>query len=136
VHKLVSTRSNGFIIDDRNEGRARFVAARQNPVTLIATVGIYVEQEDGQDTIPLPDVFQKMLDAVETTPPVSPNASAAELRAYFTAVLPNHDQDRVHNNDIKKCVKWFTYMLEKGIFEEARREAEAAAAETPAAPAE
>ena len=65
--------------------------------------------------------------AVETIPPVSPNAQSQELRDYFSAVLPEHDRDRVHINDIKKCLKWFLFMREKGIFEEAIREAEAEA---------
>jgi hypothetical protein len=70
-------------------------------------------------------VFQKMLDLLETTPPADVNANSTVLRAYFTTVLPEHDQDRVHINDIKKCIKWFNFMLAKGIFEEAKKAAEA-----------
>ncbi len=70
-----------------------------------------------------------MLDQAETTPPVSANASSAELREYFTQILPEHDRDRVHINDIKKCVKWFSFMQEKGLFEEIRRESETPAPE-------
>jgi hypothetical protein len=120
VHKLVSTRNNGLVIEDRKEGRTRFVPVRQNQITPIATVGIYVETDEG--TVPLTDVFQKMLDQLETTPPVSLDASSAALRAYFAAVLPEHDQDRVNITDIKKCIKWFNFMHEKGIFKEAQEE--------------
>jgi hypothetical protein len=139
VHKLVAARSNGYLIEDRNEGRTRFVPARGNPATPLGTIGIYVDTDEGQDTIPLADVFQKMLDAIEQTPTPGPNANSTELRAYFTTILPNHDQDRVHINDIKKCVKWFSYMLEKGIFEDIKKadaEAEATTEATPEAPAE
>lgn len=119
VHKVMATRSNGFIIEDRNAGRSRFVPMRQSQVTPLATVGIYsYTQEDGEGTVPLADVFQKMLDQYESLPPVSLEEQSPAFRAYFTQILPEHDQERVHINDIKKCIKWFNYMKEKGIFEE------------------
>ena len=138
VHKLVSTRPNGLVIEDRHENRTRFVPVRQQQITPLASVSIYTDTEEG--TIPLLDVLQKMLDQVETIPPADPNASSAQLREYFVQVLPEHDRDRVHINDIKKCLKWFHFMLEKGIFEEGKREAQAeanaAGEETPAASTE
>jgi hypothetical protein len=128
VHKLVSSRGNGLVIEDRKEKRTRFVPVRQNQVTPLATVGIYVDTDEG--TVALADVFQKMLDMQEEHPPVDPNSKSPELREYFTTILPEHDTDRVHINDIKKCIKWFNFMQENGIFEEAKKEAEALAKET------
>lgn len=125
VHKLITSRANGVVIEDRKENRTRFVPARQQQITPIATVAVYTDTEEG--TIPLTDVFQKMLDQYETTPPADLNANSVVLRAYFSTILPEHDHDRVHINDIKKCIKWFNFMYEKGIFEEAKREAAATA---------
>jgi hypothetical protein len=129
VHKLVNSRANGVIIDDRKEGRTRFVPVRQQQITPLATVAVYTYTEEGESTVPLVEVFQKMLDLHDTTPPADPKASSPELRAYFTAVLPDHDRDRVHIGDIQKCIKWYNFMREHGIFEEARLEAEKIAAE-------
>jgi hypothetical protein len=133
VHKLVNSRANGVIIDDRKEGRTRFVPVRQQQITPLATVAVYTYNEAGEGTVPLVEVFQKMLDLHDTTPPADPKASSPELRAYFSAVLPDHDRDRVHIGDIQKCIKWYNFMREHGIFEEARLEAEKIAAETAAA---
>ena len=127
VHKLVASRANGVVIEDRKEKRTRFVPARQQQITPIATVGIYTDTEEG--TVSLTDVFQKMLDQYEENPPVSLDSNSAAFRDYFSKILPEHDHDRVHINDIKKCIKWFNFMQENGIFEEAKREAEATAAE-------
>lgn len=124
VHKLVSSRANGVVIEDRKEKRTRFVPARQQQITPIATVGIYTDTEEG--TVSLTDVFQKMLDQYEENPPVSLESASPVIREYFSRILPEHDRDRVHINDIKKCIKWFNFMYENGIFEEARREAETA----------
>jgi len=125
VHKLVATRNNGLLIEDRKEGRTRFVPTRQNQITPLGTVAIYVDTDEG--TLPLPEVFQRMLDQLETIPPVTPDSGSAALRKYFDQILPEHDHDQVHINDIKKCIKWFNFMQEKGIFEEAKREEEDAA---------
>lgn len=133
VHKLVNSRANGVIIDDRKEGRTRFVPVRQQQITPLATVAVYTYNEEGEGTVPLVEVFQKMLDLHDTTPPADPKASSPELRAYFTVVLPDHDRDRVHIGDIQKCIKWYNFMREHGIFEEARLEAEKIAAESAAA---
>jgi hypothetical protein len=126
VHKLVASRSNGVVIEDRKEKRTRFVPARQQQITPIATVGIFTETEEG--TVSLTEVFQKMLDQYEENPPVSIESASPAFRDYFSKILPEHDRDRVHINDIKKCIKWFNFMYENGIFEEAKREAEEAAA--------
>ncbi|MBK8192903.1 MAG: hypothetical protein IPK76_06765 [Lewinellaceae bacterium] len=130
VHKLISSRSNGLVIEDRNQGRTRFVPVRQQQVTPLATVAVYTDTDEG--TVPLTDVFQKMLDQYDEIPPAGLDSSSADFRAYFEKILPEHDRDRVHINDIKKCIKWFNFMLEKGIFEEAKRDAESAAADQPA----
>jgi len=131
VHKLVSTRPNGLVIDDRNEGRTRFVPIRQQQVTPLGTIAVYTETEEG--TVPLADVFQKMLDAYDTTPPASQDSNSAGFREYFSIVMPEHDKDRVHINDIKKCIKWFNYMREKGIFDEIKKADAAAKAAEPTA---
>jgi hypothetical protein len=128
VHTLVASRSNGLIIDDKNEGRTRFVPVRQNQVTPLATIGIYTETEEG--TASLATVFQKMHDVYSDTPPVDAKASGDEHRAYFLSILPEHDQYQVHISDIKKCIKWYNFMREKGMLDEAI----AAAAETQETP--
>lgn len=123
VHKLVTSRGDGVIIEDRNEGRTRFISARQGQITPLATVAIYTYSDDGEGTVPLVDVFEKMFDQHESTPPVAPDAPGPDLRNYFSAILPDHDRDRVHLSDIKKCIKWYNFMYEKGILAAAKKEA-------------
>ena len=136
VHKLVATRGDGVIIEDRHEGRTRFVSSRQGQITPLATVAIYTYTNEGEGTVPLAEVFERMFDQHEAGPPASINASSGELRDYFSAILPDHDRDRVHINDIRKCIKWYSFMYEKGILAAAKVEAAAAAETTAAAEAE
>jgi hypothetical protein len=129
VHKLITSRADGVIIEDKKEGRTRFVSARQGQVTPLATVAIYTFSDEGEGTVPLVDVFEKMFDQHESVPPVDVNSSNEVLRDYFSKILPEHDRDRVHISDIKKCIKWYVFMHSNGIFQEAKQEAEALKAE-------
>jgi hypothetical protein len=81
VHKLVSTRSNGLVIEDRQEGRTRFVPVRQNQITPLGTVAVYAETDEG--TVPLTDVFQRMLDQLTSTPPVSVHRQQYRITPLF-----------------------------------------------------
>ena len=117
VHKIVNTRPNGLIIEDKLENRTRFVPVRSNQFTPLATVGVYVETD--QDTMALGDVWQRMFDQIATHPPVPQSSNGEEFRAYFSSVLPEHDKDRVHITDIKKCLKWFTFLNDRGLIAQA-----------------
>lgn len=122
VHKLVTTRGNGIIVEDTVQKKTRFLSIRQNQVTPLGTIGIYTDSDKGQDTISLAEVFGRMLEKLEECPlPDVSAANSADLRTYFTTVVPEHDQDRVHINDIKKCVKWFGYMQQTGLLAEAQQ---------------
>lgn len=126
IHKIVASRNNGVIIDDRQEKRVRFIPNRGYQLSPLAGISVYTYTEaEGEGSIMLADVFQKMLDAIATTPAISPESPSQDLRGYFAAVMPEHDQERVHIKDIKKCLKWFHFMKDNGIFEEAIREEEA-----------
>ncbi|MEL6923770.1 MAG: hypothetical protein AAFO94_06950, partial [Bacteroidota bacterium] len=67
------------------------------------------------DSTELKVIFKKMLSESEATPPVSAKASAKELHTYFATILPDFDPDRVHASDIKKVIKWFNYLNERGL---------------------
>ncbi len=117
VHKIVTTRSNGLIIEDKHENRTRFVPVRSNQFTPLATIAIYTETEEG--TIPLGDVWQRMYDQMEAIPPVPQSSNSSKIRAYFEQILQEYDKDKEHVKDIKKCLKWFMFMHEKGLLAEA-----------------
>lgn len=109
VFKMVASRKNGMIVKSIESGKAKFVPSRKHEFHALQTIGIY--QEDG-DTMDLKYVFRNMLQQIEDNPPVSAKAGAEELREYFTDIMPNHDDDKVSINDIKKIIKWFNFLNE------------------------
>lgn len=126
IHKIISSRANGLVIEDMNDGRTRFVPLRGANFSPLATIQMYTDTEEG--LIGLGDVFAKVKISLETTPLPAADAASPVLRAWFAEVLPEHDQDRVHIADIKKLVKWYRFMDAKGLIADAEAAAEKAAA--------
>ncbi len=51
------------------------------------------------------------MDATDGENPIPDhNAKADELRAWFKTIVEDHDEDRVHINDIRKLIKWYRYL--------------------------
>ncbi|MBT8189858.1 MAG: DUF5606 domain-containing protein [Saprospiraceae bacterium] len=111
ILKLVTSRNNGLILESLENGKTRFYSVRKHQFTPLGTVAIYTLE----DTIALRDVFEKMLEQYEENPPVSPKAEQYKIEEYFESIIPDYDEDRVSINDMKKVIKWFNFMNERGL---------------------
>lgn len=106
LHKLIATRPNGLLIESFENGKRQFVSVRKHQFTPLVSIGIYTYT----DVAGLDDVLMK----VETTQAENPipdvNDKADNLRAWFKTIVADHDEDRVHINDIRKVIKWYTFL--------------------------
>lgn len=116
IFKMAANRNNGLILEDLDSGKRKFASARKHQFTPLESIAIFTENDD---SIELAKVFQRMKDQLADNPPVPATASSEELREYFLDILPNHDQDRVHISDIKKVLKWFSFLHERDLLNEA-----------------
>ena len=68
------------------------------------------------DDIPLWEVLTKVgeKEGLKVTSLKYKKCSSEELRKYFGEVLPNFDQDRVHDSDIKKLLQWYDILVKNG----------------------
>lgn len=110
LFKIVSTKSNGLLVADPDTGKSRFCSVRQHQFTPMETVAIYTDD----DTVEISKVFQNMLDLNAEHPVPAPAASHADLQKYFAVIIPDYDRDRVFHSDMKKVIKWFNYLNERG----------------------
>lgn len=115
LYRIAGNRNNGLIVEDLRTGKKKFASARRHQFTPLESIAVYTD--DGEST-ELRHVFRNMKQQLEDNPPVDPNAGAEELHDYFTDVLPNYDRDRVFTGDIKKIIKWFTFLHENGVLTE------------------
>jgi len=113
LHKLVASRPNGLLIEALDTKKRQFVSARKHQFTPLVSVGIYTFM----DTIGLDEVIKKVHASEATAPIPDVNDKADTLRAWFKGIVPDHDEDRVHINDIRKLLKWYT-ALKTYVWEE------------------
>jgi len=111
IYRLAANRSNGLIVEDLNSGKRRFASARKHQFTPLASVGIYTLT----DTEELNIIFTTMLNQMKDNPPVAVSAPVSEIMTYFEKILPTFDRDRVYLSDIKKVIKWFTFLNERNL---------------------
>ncbi len=115
VQKLIAVRPNGLIIENLDTKVRKFVPVRSHEFSPFETISVYT---DDNDTVPLALVLTNMRDQLVDNPLPSEKADSATLRAYFGAVLPNFDRERVHVSDIKKALKWFTFLNSRDLLKD------------------
>ena len=111
LNKLVNSRNNGLVVEDLDTGRSKFYSIRKHQFTPLETVAIYTMM----DTVELKEVFKTMMERSDELPIVSVKAPAQEITTYFEEILPDYDRDRVYLSDIKKIIKWYNKLKEKGF---------------------
>lgn len=104
LHKLLATRNNGLLIESFENGKRQFVSVRKHQFTPLVSIGIYTYN----DVINLDEVLKKVHTQKDTIP--SLDQKPEELRAWFKTIVSDHDEDRVHINDIRKVIKWYSYL--------------------------
>ncbi|MBK8627395.1 MAG: DUF5606 domain-containing protein [Saprospiraceae bacterium] len=110
LYKLIATKTNGLLVADVDTGKSRFCSVRQHQFTPMETVAIYTDD----DTIEIAKVFQNMLDKQVELPAPSPTAAHKDLQKYFEVIIPDYDRDKVFHSDMKKVIKWFNFLNDRG----------------------
>ena len=113
LYKLVSRGNNNLIVEALDATHKRMPAFGTERITSLNDIAMFTETDD----VPLMDVLDNMK-KLEDGKKASINekkASGEELRAYFSKVLPEWDQDRVQNSHIKKLITWYNILVEAGL---------------------
>ncbi len=114
VHKIVGNRSNGIIIENIDSKKRKFVSARSHQFTPLESISIYTSDND---TVPLSDVFKTISENLEQNPLPSSKMTSDEAFSFLEKTLPNYDKDQVYFSDVKKLVKWFSFLNERELLD-------------------
>ncbi|MEQ8910586.1 MAG: DUF5606 domain-containing protein [Vicingaceae bacterium] len=118
LSKIVSQSRNGIIVESLVDGK-KFPVMGTERVSSLEDISIYTYESD----VLLLEVFKKMFKTFEGKKAISHKSSAKELSKAFKEVLPNYDEDRVYNSDIKKVFQWYNLLLEQGYLKAEEKEA-------------
>lgn len=117
LSKIVSQSRNGIIVESLIDGK-KFPVTGTERVSTLEDISIYTYEED----ILLTEVFAKMKEVFKNDQAISHKASANELKEAFKAALPNYDEERVYNSDIKKVFQWYNLLHKKGLLDAEEKE--------------
>ncbi len=110
LFKLVSQAKNSIIVESLLDGK-RMPAYATSRISALEDISIFTEEAD----VKLADVFKNISDKENGGAAISHKVSAKELKAYFSEILPDYDQDRVYVSDMKKVIMWYNLLQEKEL---------------------
>lgn len=111
LYKLLTQTRTGFVAESLLDGK-RLSVGITHKVSLLSEIAIFTLEEE----LPLREVFKKIQEKENGgTTSIGHKDSALNLEEYFFEVLPNYDEDRVYTSDIKKVIRWYNLLVDKGI---------------------
>ncbi|HYG53600.1 MAG TPA: DUF5606 domain-containing protein [Flavobacteriales bacterium] len=124
LYKVVAQGNNSNVIVESLIDRKRMPAYSSNKISALDEITMYTT---GEHDKPLPEIIQAIYEKEDGGKCVDVK-DEANHRSYFKQILPDFDEERVYNSDIKKLFSWYTLLHDSGelkrIAEEAAKAAE------------
>ncbi|SRR6056300_604938 len=124
LYKVAAQGRNNIIVESLDSGK-KFPAFATDKISALEDISIYTYETD----VPLVDLYTKIADKNDFTAAISHKESAEKLREALTDVLPDYDEDRVYDSDIRKLYQWYNILIDKGLINKEAVETEAAQAQ-------
>ncbi len=122
IFKIIKESRKGLIVESLQTGK-RMQAFLTYKISSLEDIAIFTE--DGE--VPLKEVFKKIWEKENKgKAPDTKELSKEQIIEYFGQILPEYDRDRVYVSDMKKVLRWYNMLLDKGLmnFEEENGEQE------------
>jgi len=105
LFKFIAQGKNAVIVENLETGR-RFSAGATAKVSALDEIAIFITGED----IPLSRVMDLIFEKENGGECLSHKQPDAELKKYFSEVLPEYDRERVYTSDIRKVLHWYNIL--------------------------
>lgn len=101
-----------YTVEELETGRRMPVFGREK-MSLLSNISMYTTEGEKS----LAEVMQGMYETFgeEIPDAKSVSESAETLKDFMDKALPNWDQERIHQSDIKKLAKWYQILRQKGM---------------------
>lgn len=111
LYKMIGHGNRRIIVEDITSGK-RFPALERDKIISLGDIAMYTDSEDK----PLNEILDlvyasqkgKEINIKELT-------DSGKLRATFKEILPDFDEERVHDSDIKKLFSWYNLLIGAGF---------------------
>ena len=102
LFKVVSAGKVAVVAESLVDGKRQPILSTQR-VSTLADISMFTYEED----VPLKQVLLNMKNVYGDTEVPSSNLTGTALREEFKKILPDFDEDRVYDSDIKKLFNWY-----------------------------
>ncbi len=111
LFKYVAQGKAGVIVESLDEAKRRTNISGSAKVSSLGDIAMFTYSGE----VSLGEVFDMAFAKYEgKTVEITNKSTPAELKEFILAVLPEYDQDRVHNSDIKKLAQWYNILVAAG----------------------
>ena len=109
LFRMLGHGNRRIIVEDITSKR-RFPALERDKIISLGDISMYTTGKDK----PLGEILD-LVYAHQEGKEVDTKKPAADLRALFREILPDFDEERVHDSDIKKLFSWYNLLLGAGF---------------------
>jgi hypothetical protein len=112
LFKVVSAGKVAVVAESLVDGKRQPILSTQR-VSTLADISMFTYEED----VPLKQVLSNMKNIYGEGDGPSSNLSGSALREEFKKVLPDFDEDRVYDSDIKKLFSWYGLLKSRDMLD-------------------
>lgn len=124
IFKLITGGRSTIIVESLIDGKRLPVHPTQK-VSALADITMFTYEED----VPLREIFLKAKEAFSGGPAPDPKSEGKVLRDAMKKILPDYDEERVYESDIRKLLSWYNILQAKDMLDFAEPEASEEGAE-------
>lgn len=124
LFKIAAQGRNNIIVQSLDTGK-KFPAFATDKISALEDICIYTYEEE----MPLADVYTKLAEKENYGESISHKEAPDKLREHLTTYLPDYDEDRVYDNDLKKLYQWYNILVKHGLISEDSTKEKAASEE-------
>jgi hypothetical protein len=124
IFKLITGGRATIIVESLIDGKRVPVHPTQK-VSALNDITMFTYEDD----VPLREIFLKAKEAYEGGQAPDPKSDSKVLRDAMRKILPDYDEERVYDSDIRKLLTWYNILQSRDMLDFAEPSAEAEANE-------
>lgn len=110
LYTVVAQGKSNVIVQSIETGR-KMPAFATDRISALEDISIYTMEGDEL----LLTIYQSMYEKLNGEKAMNHKGNINDLKAFFGEVLPDFDEERVRNSDIKKVFQWYNLLQEAGL---------------------
>lgn len=127
LYKVAANGRNNIIVQSLGDDK-KFPVFATDKISALEDISIYTYEED----VPLTDVYVKLAELEDYKKSINHKEPGIKLREKTMEFLPDFDEDRVYDGDLKKLFQWYNLLVEKAIITKPKAETKKKTAEASA----